>query len=87
MDIKISVSTLQGHSEHLRKLSTQLSADLSKLKLALSAQEQAADTEELTLFVELAELNSSLFAATDNFYQHLHTFLERSKKTGNGLAE
>jgi transposase-like protein len=25
-------------------------------------------------------LNSSLFAATDNFYQHLHKFLERIKK-------
>jgi hypothetical protein len=86
MDTKFSVSTLQEHSEHLRKLSTALSADLSKLKLALSEQEKSSDTEELTLLVELAELNSSLFAATDLFYQHLHKFLERSKKAGNGLA-
>jgi hypothetical protein len=86
MDTKFSVSTLQEHSEHLRKLSTALSTDLSKLKRALSEQDNSSDTAELTLLVELAELNSSLFAATDNFYQHLHKFLERSKKTGNGLA-
>ena len=86
MDTKFSVSTLQEHSEHLRKLATALSADLSKLKLALSEQDKASDTAELTLLIELAELNSSLFAATDNFYQHLHKFLERSKKPGNGLA-
>ena len=86
MDTKLTVSTLQEHSENLRKLSTKLCADLSKLKLALSEQEKASDTTELTLLVELAELNSSLFAATDNFYQHLHKFLESSKKPGNGLA-
>ena len=86
MDTTRTVSTLQEHSENLRKLSTKLCADLSKLKLTLSEQEKASDTTELTLLVELAELNSSLFAATDNFYQHLHKFLERSKKPGNGLA-
>ena len=86
MDAKRTVSTLQEHSENLRKLSTKLSADLSKLRLTLSEQEKASDTTELTLLVELAELNSSLFAATDLFYQHLHNFLESSKKTGNGLA-
>jgi hypothetical protein len=86
MDTKRTVSTLQEHSENLRKLSTKLSADLSKLRLTLSEREQSSDTEELTLLVELAELNSSLFAATDLFYQHLHKFLERGKKTGNGLA-
>jgi len=31
MDTKLTVSTLQEHSENLRKLSTKLSADLSKL--------------------------------------------------------
>jgi len=86
MDTKFSVSTLQEHSENLRKLSTKLSADLSKLRLTLSEREQSSDTEELTLLVGLAELNSSLFAATDLFSQHLHKFLERGKKTGNGLA-
>ena len=86
MDTKFSVSALQEHSEHLRKLSTALSRDLSKLKLALSEQDNSSDTAELTLLVELAELNNSLFAATDNFYQHLHKFLESSKKPGNGLA-
>ena len=86
MDTKRTVSTLQEHSENLRKLSTKLSADLSKLRLTLSEREQSSDTEELTLLVGLAELNSSLFAATDLFSQHLHKFLERGKKTGNGLA-
>ena len=57
MDTKLTVSTLQEHSENLRKLSTKLSADLSKLKLALSEQDKASDTAELTLLVELAELN------------------------------
>ena len=86
MDTTLTVSTLQEHSENLRKLSTKLSTDLSKLRLTLSEREQSSDTEELTLLVELAELNSSLLAATDLFYQHLHKFLERDKKTGNGLA-
>jgi len=84
-NIKLSVSLLREHSEHLRKISTDLSADLSQLNLALSEQEGAADTEELSLLVGLAELNRSLFAATDIFYQRLHKLLERSKG-GNGLT-
>jgi hypothetical protein len=35
MDAQLSVSVLQERSEQLRKLSTELSADLSKLRLAL----------------------------------------------------
>jgi hypothetical protein len=62
MNTKLSVSTLQEHqeySEQLRKLTTKLSADLSKLKLTLSEQDQSSDTEELTLLVGLAELNEA----------------------------
>jgi hypothetical protein len=46
MDTKRSVSDLREHSEQLRKLSTTLSADLSKLRLALSQQERSVNTEE-----------------------------------------
>jgi hypothetical protein len=84
-NIKLSVALLQEHSEHLRKLSTALSKDLSQLRLGLSEQDGSSDTEDLDLLVGLAELNSSLFAATDMFYQRLHKFLERGE-TGNGLA-
>jgi hypothetical protein len=59
---KLSVSILREHSGQLRKLSTDLSADLSQLRLALSEQEGASDTEELGLLVGLAEANSSLSA-------------------------
>jgi len=58
MDTTRTVSTLQEHSENLRKLSTKLSTDLSKLRLTLSEREQSSGTEELTLLVELAELNT-----------------------------
>jgi hypothetical protein len=60
---KLSVSILQEHSEQLRKLSSDLSADRSQLRLALSEQDGgASDTEELGLLVGLAESNSSLLA-------------------------
>jgi hypothetical protein len=59
---KLSVSILREHSEQLWQLSTDLSEDLSKLRLALSEQEGASDTEELGLLVGLAESNSSLLA-------------------------
>jgi cell division protein ZapA (FtsZ GTPase activity inhibitor) len=80
MDAKLSVSILREHSEHLRRLATELSTDLSRLRLSMSEEEGAADTEELALLVGLAELNRSLFAATDVFYQRLHTFLERDSR-------
>jgi hypothetical protein len=85
MDVKRSVAILQVHSEQLRRISTTLSADLGKLRLALSERDGDADTEELTLLVELAQLNSSFLAATDMFYQRLHTFLGKGK-SGNGLT-
>jgi hypothetical protein len=84
-NIKLSVSLLREHSEHLRKISTALSDDLSQLNLALSEQAGDDDTEELRLLVGLAELNRSLFVATDIFYQRLHKLLER-RKGGNGLT-
>jgi len=59
---KLSVSVLREHSGQLRKLSTDLSEDLSQLRLALSEQDGASDTEELGLLVGLAEANSSLLA-------------------------
>jgi hypothetical protein len=60
---KLSVSLLREHSEQLRKLSTDLSADLSQLRLALSERDRgASDPEELGLLVGLAESNSSLLA-------------------------
>ena len=59
---KLLVSILRAHSEQLRQLATDLSADLSQLRLALSEQEGASDTEELGLLVGLAESNSSLLA-------------------------
>jgi hypothetical protein len=59
---KLSVSILREHSEQLQKLSTDLREDLSELRLALSEQEGAFDTEELGLLVGLAESNSSLLA-------------------------
>jgi hypothetical protein len=89
MDDKLSVAIvaivaiLHEHSEQLRKLSTVLSADLRELRLALSAQDGAADTEELGLLLGLAELNHSLFTATDIFYQRLQAFLQRGN-IGNG---
>jgi hypothetical protein len=86
MDVtKQSITILQEHSEPLRKLTTALSADLNRLRLTLSHQDGDSDTEELNLLVGLAELNSSLLAATDMFYQRLHTFLEKGKR-GNGLT-
>jgi hypothetical protein len=59
---KLSASILREHSEQLRKLSTDLSEDLSQLRLALNEQDGACDTEELELVVGLAESNSSLLA-------------------------
>lgn len=59
---KLSVSILREHSEQLWQLSTDLSEDLSQLRLALSEQDGASDTEELGLLVGLAESNSSLLA-------------------------
>ena len=57
------VSILREHSEQLRKLSTDLSSDLSQLRLALSERDRgASDPEELGLLVGLAESNSSLLA-------------------------
>ena len=85
MDTHRQVSILREHSEHLRKLTTALSEDLSKLRLALSEQAGASDTEELNLLVGLAELNQSLFLATDLFSQRLHTLFEKGKR-GNGLT-
>jgi hypothetical protein len=60
---KLSVSVLREHSGQLRKLSIDLSADLSQLSLALREQDGgASDTEELGLLVGLAEANRSLLA-------------------------
>jgi hypothetical protein len=86
MNTYLQVSLLREHSEQLRKLSTQLSVDLSKLRLALGEQAGASDTEELSLLVELAELHQSLFLATDHFAQQLSTLVGKSK-SGNGLTE
>ena len=83
MDVKQSVATLQARSEQLRKITTDLSVDLSKLRLSFSEREGDSETEELKLLVGLAELNSSLFAATEVFYQRLHQFLGKGK-SGNG---
>ena len=85
MDIHLQGSILREHSEHLRKLTTALSEDLSKLRLALSEQAGASNTEELSLLVGLAELNQSLFLATDLFSQRLHALFEKGK-SGNGLT-
>jgi hypothetical protein len=82
---KLSASILREHSEHLRKLTTSLSEDLSKLRLALSEQERASDTEELSLLVGLVELNQSHFLATDLFSQRLHALFEKGK-SGNGAT-
>jgi hypothetical protein len=59
---KLSVSILRAHSEQLRQLATDLSADLSQLRMTLSEQEGACDPEELGLVVGLAESNSNLLA-------------------------
>jgi len=85
MDTHPQVELLREHSENLRKLTTALSKDLSKLRLALSEQAGASDTAELRLLVELTELHQSLFAATDLFSQRLHTFLGKGQ-SGNGLT-
>ena len=85
MDVPLQVSLLREHSEQLRKLATALSVDLSKLRLALSEQRESADTEELSLLVELAELHQNLFLATDTFSQHLHTLLGKGT-SGNGAT-
>ena len=85
MDVKQSVATLQARSEQLRKITTDLSVDLSKLRLSFSEREGDSETEELKLLGGLAELNSSLFAATEVFYQLLRRFLAKGR-TGNGLA-
>jgi hypothetical protein len=85
MDVPLQVSLLREHSEQLRKLATDLSVDLSKLRLALSEQAGTADREELNLLVELAELHQSLFLATDTFSHHLQTFFGKGKR-GNGLT-
>jgi len=45
MDTKLQVSLLQEHNEQLRKLTTALGANLSKLRLALSEKEGASDSE------------------------------------------
>ena len=47
----LSVSLLRAHSEQLRQLATALREDLSQLRLALSEQEGACDTEALGLGV------------------------------------
>jgi hypothetical protein len=83
MDVPLQVALLREHSERLRKLTTALSQDLSKLRLVLSEQAEAVDTKELSLLVELAELHHSLFLATDLFSQRLHTFSGKGQ-SGNG---
>ena len=85
MDAKFSVSMLRAQSENLRTTFTELSKFLSDLRLARSTQEGFSNTEDLDLLVELAECNRTLFAATDMFYQRLHTFIERNK-VGPGLT-
>jgi hypothetical protein len=56
------------------------------VRQAISEGNGAADTDELSLLVGLAELNSSLFSATDIFSQRLKTFLLKSK-SGNGTTD
>jgi hypothetical protein len=85
MAAKFSVSMLWAQSENLRATFTELSKFLSTLRLERSKQDGSSDTEDLDLLVELAEFTSTLFAATDMFYQRLHKFIERNT-LGPGLT-
>jgi cell division protein ZapA (FtsZ GTPase activity inhibitor) len=85
MNIKYAVAALHAQNEQLREITTNLNVDLSKLRQAISESEGAADTDELSLLVGLAELNSSLLAATTVFYRQLQRFLMKTK-SDNGTT-
>ena len=79
MDTKVYVSTVREHGEHLRKLSTKLTATFRQLEQALDEQQSPVETNMVSLLAVTAELNNSLFAAMV-FCQRLQVFLESTKR-------
>lgn len=71
MNAILSFSRVREHSAYLRQVSTALRQDRQKLKVFLSEQKKGADTHDLRLFVELAELPHRLVLATELLSQLL----------------
>ena len=81
MDTTLSVSILREHSEHLRKLATDLSEQLAHLEQAPDEAQGPSETDAGSRIVELVRLNESLFAAADIFYHRLRAFLVSPRTT------
>jgi hypothetical protein len=79
MDTQLSGSSLRQHGEHLRKLSTELTATLTKLEQALAEPQRPSETHAVNLLEGTAALNNSLFVAAV-FCQRLQLFLERTER-------
>jgi hypothetical protein len=75
MDIKLYVSVLRMHSEHLCKLSTALREKLDDPEQHFAEEENLGELNAASALQGMAELNNSLFAATDLFYHRLYLFL------------
>jgi hypothetical protein len=75
MDTKLYVSILRDHSEHLRKLSTELSEKLSHLEQALTQEKNPSETNTKNPLEGAAQLNDSLFSAADMLHRRLHRLL------------
>jgi hypothetical protein len=76
LDMRLYVSIVREHVEHLRKLSTEMSETLSKLE---QMQTSPTATGGRGLLAGVAELNNNLFATVDIFYKRFGKFLETPK--------
>ncbi len=76
MDTAFYVSILRDHTEHIRKLSAELSEKFEQLERALSEQPSLTETDAEPLLVGMPELNDSLFSTADMFHRRLRHFLE-----------
>ena len=75
MDVQQYVSVLRMHSEHLCKLSTELSSRLEALEQQFAEERIASESKAAGFLDGMRELNNCLVASTDLFYHRLHLFL------------
>jgi hypothetical protein len=75
MDAKLHVSLLREHSEHLRKLATDLNEKLEHLEGTLAEPQSPSETEAGNPLAGMAMLNDQLFDLAYIFHWRFCRFL------------
>ena len=85
LETKDYVSVLRLHGEYLRKLDTELLAELEKLEQALRMQPETSHAVPVSLIDQIAQLQRHLAGEANMFHLRLQAFLEDLKKDADPL--